>query len=112
MPYPAPRPAPPNGPGTCPRCASPVIWCLTDKNKSLLAVNPDRNPDGNQAVHQDVTGRWRTRQLTKDRPTPEAAEALHVPHIATCPVPATPRTARQGAPRQRQGVRPAPWWRR
>jgi hypothetical protein len=108
MSYPAPRPAP-NGPGTCPRCLQPVIWCTT-VNQRAQAVNRDRDPKGNQAVLQDRTGRYLVRQLTRERPTPEYGEHLHMPHIATCPAPQPPRPRRPVAPRQRRGVRPNPRW--
>lgn len=110
MPYPTTRPPAPNGPATCPRCHAPVIWCTTVNQKAQM-VDRDRNPDGNQAVRQDHTGRWLVRQLTKDRPTPEGAEALHMPHIATCAVPA-PRQPRLPVPRGRTGVRPIRRWQR
>ncbi|MET8826552.1 hypothetical protein ABZX40_36470 [Streptomyces sp. NPDC004610] len=105
--HPIPRPAAPNGPGHCPRCHCPVIWCVTAANRVPLAVDRDRDPGGNQAVRQDHTGRWLTRQLTTERPTTEAAEALHRPHIATCPTPA-PRTARPTTG-GRRSARPTTW---
>lgn len=108
MPYPSPRPAPRNGPGHCPRCRNPVIWCVTAHQKAQM-VDADRNPDGNQAVRQDHTGRWLVRQLTRERPTPEAGENLHMPHIATCPTPAPRRTPAPRTPRGRRGVRPVRW---
>lgn len=111
MPYPTPRPPAPNGPGHCPRCRRPVIWTLTAENRVTRAVNPDRDPDGNQAVHQNRAGRWISRQLTRDRPTPEGSESLHVPHVATCPVPAPRRAATPPIARGRLGVRPARWQR-
>ncbi|MEV6125190.1 hypothetical protein AB0M23_32560, partial [Streptomyces sp. NPDC052077] len=74
MPYPAPRPPAPNGPGHCPRCHAPVIWCITAARRVAFAVDRDRDSAGNQAVRQDHTGRWLTRQLTKDRPSPENDE--------------------------------------
>ncbi|MDQ0829517.1 hypothetical protein QF032_001361 [Streptomyces achromogenes] len=114
MPYPT-RPAPPNGPGTCPRCDEAVIWCITTANKVPIAVDPDRDPRGNQAVHQDRTGRWIARQLTKDRATPEGAEALYVPHVVTCPVARATADRTRAAARRRTtsrattGVRPVRW---
>ncbi|WP_406398779.1 hypothetical protein [Streptomyces uncialis] len=90
-------PAPPNGTGHCPRCGHPVIWCLTTARR-LQPVNRQRDPTGNTAIHQDVVGRWRSRGLTRERPTPEGAEVLHIPHAATCPAP-RPAPARQ--PRRR-----------
>lgn len=105
--YPSPRPAPPNGPSHCPRCFAAVIWCVTAHQKAQM-VDHDRNPAGNQAVRQDHTGRWLVRQLSNDRPTPEAGENLHMPHIATCRAPA-PRTPRPVGSRDRRGVRPSPW---
>jgi hypothetical protein len=111
MPYPSPRPAPPNGPGTCPRCHEPVIWCL-NANGNTQAVNAQRVDYGNQAVRQDQTGRFHVRQLTGARPTLEGSEALHYPHAPTCPVPA-PRPARKrlSAAKVRTGVRPVRWQR-
>lgn len=109
MPYPTTRPAAPNGPATCPRCLALVIWCTTEKQRAQM-VDRDRNPDGNQAVRVDHTGRWLVRQLSNERPTPEAGEALHMPHVATCPVPAPRRTPTPGIPRGRRGVRPVRRW--
>ncbi|MFI2437429.1 hypothetical protein [Streptomyces sp. NPDC018693] len=112
MPYPTPRPpAPKNGPGTCPRCYRPVIWATTAHQRTQ-PIDPDRNPKGNQALRQDHTGRWLVRQLNNERPTPEGAEQLHMPHIATCPNPAPQpsRPKRPAAPRHRRGVRPNPKW--
>ncbi|WP_171111263.1 MULTISPECIES: hypothetical protein [unclassified Streptomyces] len=109
MPYPTTRPPAPNGPATCPRCLALVIWCVTVNQKAQM-VDRDRNPDGNQAVRVDHTGRWLVRQLTRERPTPEAGENLHMPHVVTCPVPAPRRTPTPGIPRGRRGVRPVRRW--
>lgn len=109
MPYPPPRPPAPNGPALCPRCLAPVIWCVTVNQKAQM-VDRDRNEDGNQAVRTDHTGRWLVRRLTRERPTPEAGENLHMPHAATCPLPA-PRQPRLGLPRGRRGIRPHRWQR-
>jgi hypothetical protein len=86
-----------------------VIWCITAANRVAQAVDADRNPDGNQAVRTDHTGRWLVRQLTRERPTPEAGEALHKPHIATCTSPPPPR--QPNPPRTHTGVRPHRWQR-
>lgn len=109
MPYPTPRPPATNGPGHCPRCLAAVIWCVT-VNQRTQAIDTARNDDGNQAVRVDHTGRWLVRQLTSERPTPEAGENLHMPHIATCPAPA-PRQPRTAGTRGRRGVRPVRWQR-
>ncbi|MGC5034127.1 hypothetical protein ACPXCS_06140 [Streptomyces sp. DT190] len=112
MPYPTSRPPAPNGPGHCPRCLQEVLWCITAKARVPFAVDLQRNENGNQAVRQDHTGRWLTRQLTRERPTPENDEHLHMPHIKTCPVPA-PRPTQQppAGGRGRRGVRPVRWQR-
>ncbi|WP_432193789.1 hypothetical protein [Streptomyces sp. bgisy027] len=113
MPYPTPRPPAPNGPATCPRCLAQVIWCTTERQKAQM-VDRDRDERGNQAVRQDHTGRWLVRQLSKDRPTPEGAEALHMPHAATCTAPPLPvhgTRRRMSAGRVRVGVRPHRWQR-
>jgi hypothetical protein len=110
MPYQPPRPAPPNGPGRCPRCGDPVIFCR-NANGNTQAVNAERRDYGNQAVRQDGTGRYHVRQLTRERPTLEGSEALHYPHAATCTNPA-PRPARRlSAAKVRVGVRPVRWQR-
>ncbi|MFI6337815.1 hypothetical protein [Streptomyces sp. NPDC050535] len=109
MPY--TRPTPPNGPGRCPRCDAAVLWCL-NSNKNTQAINAQRVGYGNQAVRQDVAGRWHVRQLTKARPSLEGSEALHYPHAPTCtaaPPVQTPR--RLSATRVRSGVRPVRWQR-
>lgn len=113
MPYQPPRPAPLNGPGTCPRCGADVIWCR-NAGGNTQAVNRQRTPEyGNQAVRQDQTGRWHVRQLGGDRPTLEGSEALHYPHAATCTnrAPKPPAARRLSSSRVRVGVRPVRWQR-
>ncbi|MFM9594496.1 hypothetical protein ACKI1O_34550 [Streptomyces scabiei] len=112
MPYtPPPRPAPRNGPGTCPRCGADVIFCR-NANGITQAVNAQRVPEyGNQAVRQDQTGRWHTRQLNRERPTLEGSEALHYPHAPTCLNPRQPAARRLSSAKVRQGVRPVRWQR-
>ncbi|MFK0155394.1 hypothetical protein ACIQVK_25375 [Streptomyces sp. NPDC090493] len=114
MPFPPPRPPAPNGPGVCNRCFAEVIWCVTvNKRAQMVDAAPDDN--GNQAVRQDGTGRYLVRQLTKERPSVEGAEHLHMPHVATCRAPAAPRRTttptRMSSARVRQGVRPVRWQR-
>lgn len=111
MPYPNPRPPAPNGPGTCPRCSQNVIWCLTTANRVAQAIDPHREDTGNQAVRTDHTGRWLVRQLSSERPSPEAGEHLHKPHIATCPAPTPRQQPRTPTTRARTGVRPHRWQR-
>lgn len=111
MPYNTPRPAPRNGPGTCPRCHAQVIFCLNAGGNTQM-INRERVDYGNQAVRQDQTGRWHVRQLTRERPTLEGSEALHYPHAPTCPVPAPrPATRRLSSAKVRVGVRPVRWQR-
>jgi hypothetical protein len=105
VPYQNPRPAPRNGPGTCPRCGADVIWCL-NANGITQPVNRQRVDYGNQAVRVDVAGRWHVRQLGGDRRTLEGSEALHYPHAATCTNPAPRPTRRLSAAKVRVGVRP------
>lgn len=117
MPYSQPpRPAPLNGPGTCPRCGADVIFCRNANNNTQM-INAQRlTPEsgyGNQAVRQDGTGRWHVRQLTKERPSLEGSEALHYPHAPTCtnPPPKPPAARRLSSSRVRVGVRPVRWQR-
>ncbi|MEW2636435.1 hypothetical protein AB0903_33565 [Streptomyces sp. NPDC048389] len=111
MPYPTARPPAPNGPGNCPRCLADVIWCTTAKNRVPQMINADRDAAGNTAVRVDHLGRYHSRQLTQERPTPEAGENLHKPHIATSPTCFTPRQPRPPAPRDRRVIRPTRWQR-
>ena len=106
------RPTPRNGPGNCDRCGDPVIYCLNARSITQ-AINTQRVGYGNQAVRQDLAGRWHVRQLSGDRKTLEGSEALHYPHAATCSNPArgtTPRRLSSG--KVRQGVRPVRWQQR
>ncbi|MBP5890625.1 hypothetical protein [Streptomyces scabiei] len=108
MPYQNPRSAPQNGPGECPRCHAPVIFCL-NANGITQAINRHRVEEwGNQAVRQDQAGRWLVRQLSGDRPTLEGSEALHYPHAPTCtnPAPRASTARRLSSAKVRQGVRP------
>ncbi|UAX56786.1 hypothetical protein K5X85_29095 [Streptomyces sp. A144] len=110
--FPPQRPPAANGPGHCPRCLASVIWCLTDARRVPQAVDPDRDPSGRVAVRVDGTGRYLCRQLSKERPSPEGGEHLHVAHVANCPA-AAPRTTsrRLSSSRARTGVRPVRWQR-
>ncbi|MCZ0996375.1 Trp family transcriptional regulator [Streptomyces noursei] len=81
-----------------------MIFCL-NANGNTQMVNRDRVDYGNQAVRQDQTGRWHTRQLTRERPTLEGSEALHypTPPPASHPPQAARRTPtlRSQSPRRR-----------
>lgn len=108
MPRPYPSPAL-NGPGQCPDCRRPVLWTLTTANRRQMAVDRPVNPAGNIAVRTDTDGHVWSRQLSRARPKPEWDEALHMPHIATCPN----RAPRPGPLRRRSAptrlVRRTPW---
>ncbi|MCZ4611846.1 hypothetical protein O3S80_50495, partial [Streptomyces sp. Lzd4kr] len=95
MPYPTPRPATTNGYGTCPDCRQRVLWCLTE-NRKTIAVEPEPDPTGNQAIRVDTQGLYWARQLSKARPSVEQREVLRRPHIAspTCPAARRARAAR------------------
>lgn len=99
---------PPNGPGRCEACGRPVLWTTTSANRLPMAVDHPIDATGNQAVHVDGDGHHWTRQLNKERPTPETGEVLHRPHISTCPA-RRPRTT--PTPRRPTGVRPHRWQR-
>ncbi|MFJ5156353.1 hypothetical protein ACIQCF_33295 [Streptomyces sp. NPDC088353] len=110
MPYPAPRPpAATSGPGQCPQCWQRVLWTITAAGRRQ-AVNPSPDPTGRVAVYADGTGRYRSRQLSTDRPIPEHAEVLYLAHAATCTNP-RPQSRTSRTPRRRTGVRPTRWQR-
>jgi len=70
-------------PGVCSLCRRPVIWATTVYEKSI-PLDPEPDPDGNQAVYRDVSGALRTRQLKKGQEA-QPFEKLHMVHIASCP---------------------------
>ncbi|WP_225080474.1 hypothetical protein [Streptomyces sp. CoT10] len=109
MPYPTPRPpAATSGPGQCPQCWQRVLWTITASG-NRQPVDPTPDPAGRVAVDDDGTGRYRSRQLSTDRPVTEHAEVLHIAHHATCTNPQRrPRTSRT---QPRHGARPTRWQR-
>lgn len=110
MPYPTPYPpAATSGPGHCPQCWQRVLWTITAAGKRQ-AVDPAPDPQGRVAVYADATGRYRSRQLSNDRPIPEHSEVLHMAHAATCTNP-PPRNRALRTSRHRLGVRPVRWQR-
>jgi hypothetical protein len=89
----------------CALCRQHVTWALT-VNRKWLALDPDPDPEGNQAAYRDHTQRWLTRQL-KTGEEPHGWERRYMPHVATCP-------ARKPPPVLPQNVTPissAPSWR-
>jgi hypothetical protein len=91
--------------GRCDWCGAKILWTVTAATGSRMAMDPEPNEQGNQAVHKNVTGAYVSRGISKDRPTVEAAEWLAVPHVATCKAP-RPRVPRRQGPRT---VRRPPW---
>ena len=74
----------PGRPPYCDDCWQPVIWALTAANGKWIALDPEPNPEGNQAVYADQARTLRTRQLGKNS-EPLGYERRHMPHVATCP---------------------------
>ena len=68
--------------GTCGLCRAPVLWALT-ANRKRIPLDPEPDPDGNQAAYRDGTGGWRTRQLGEGQ-EPAGYERRMMPHFATC----------------------------
>ncbi|MFE9737317.1 hypothetical protein [Streptomyces sp. NPDC006477] len=99
----------PHGSTPCPSCGQPIRWAVTAAGRRQ-ALNALADPAGNLGAYADGTGRLRVRVLTAERPTLEGAEWRAMPHAATCTRP----QPRRSVPRQRTGVRPAPWqgWKR
>ncbi|MFE2046698.1 hypothetical protein ACFXAZ_38465 [Streptomyces sp. NPDC059477] len=110
--YPTPRPPATNGYGTCPDCHARILWCLTDANRKPIAVEPDPDPTGNQAIRVDTNGTYWARQLTNARPALEQREVLRRPHLAsrTCPAARRARATRTTS-HTHTGVRPVRWQR-
>lgn len=92
----------------CTHCGSPVLLTITAKGRRLY-IDPAPNPDGNMACHIDGTDTIRSRHLGGERPTLEHAEWQAMPHPATSPACAPPRTPTP--PRHRVGIRPVRWQR-
>ncbi|MFG2899546.1 hypothetical protein ACGFZH_20995 [Streptomyces zaomyceticus] len=95
----------PHGSTPCPSCSQPIRWAVTAATGSRQALNAHPDPEGRLGAYTDGTGRLRVRVLTAERPTLEGAEWRAMPHAATCKRP----QPRRSVPRQRTGVRPAPW---
>lgn len=81
---------------TCTRCGARIIWTITAAN-ARMAVNPEPDDRGNQAVRTDLTRTHRSRALdgnrNRDRDQLEGGEWQAMPHAATCasPPPRRPR---------------------
>lgn len=86
----------------CDHCYARILWTVTAAG-NRQAVNADPDATGNVAVYTDVTGRYRSRAITKDRPSLEGSEWQAMPHAATC---TRPRTARRTS---RPARRAATW---
>lgn len=70
-------------PQFCGDCLQPIRWAVTAANTRRIALDPDPDPDGNQAAYPDEAGTLRTRQLRKGE-DPLGFERRYMPHIATC----------------------------
>lgn len=69
-----------------------------------MAVNASADPAGNTAVYADGVGRYRSRALTEERPSLEAAEWQAMPHAATCTRPRRAKPRQTGRPIRRPGA--------
>ncbi|GIH76162.1 hypothetical protein [Planobispora longispora] len=71
--------------GHCRDCRRLILWTITDLNKRM-PVDPEPDPEGNQAVWRDGPRIWRARSLD-GRGAPELREweDRFKPHFATCP---------------------------
>lgn len=69
--------------GRCRDCLQPVLLARTEAHGRLFALDPEPDPNGNQAVMQPPAGPLQTRQLGKDDP-PRPYETVYMPHVATC----------------------------
>ena len=99
-------------PPTCDLCRQPVVWAVTAANSRHIALDPDPDPDGNQAAYRDHTQTMRTRQLRAGE-DPLAFERRYMPHVATCGAQRPAQAARLRAnvipfPRGRAPVRGRP----
>ena len=91
---------------TCTTCGAAIFWAVTAKQKAMTVdAEPDTTGTGTIALYRDVAGRLRARVLSRERPTLEHSEVLHMTHWATCTNP--PPRRRPG--RRRAGVRPGTW---
>ncbi len=64
-------------------CGKPLLWARTERNR-WIPLDPDPNPDGNQAAWQDSDGTWKTRQIGKNSDPPWGFERMFMPHVASC----------------------------
>jgi hypothetical protein len=80
----------------CQHCGNAVLRAFTAAGKRQL-LNPEPDPAGNVAAHQDGTGAWRARVPNAERPL-DGWEHIYMPHPATC----------EKWPKARTRVLPAP----
>jgi hypothetical protein len=70
-------------PATCWQCGQRVAWAVTAANSRRIMLNPDPDPEGNQAAYRDHTETLRTRQVGEGDEL-QAYERRYMPHVATC----------------------------
>lgn len=75
----------PRGLTRCRDCGR-IVRRSVNHNARVVLLDPDPDPDGNQAAALDATGTWRSHQLHKGE-QPARHERRYMPHVATCPGP-------------------------
>ncbi len=78
-------------PTRCVLCLQPVILARTEARGRLLALDPEPNPKGRQAVMRPPAGPLWTRQLGKNE-QPRPYETVYMIHLATCEKQVKPTT--------------------
>lgn len=65
-----------------PGCGMPVRWCLTDKNRKPIPVDPDPNAGGNLVV--TFTAADGTMVVAVSHVDADDGRPRYMPHHATC----------------------------
>lgn len=66
----------------CSNCQQLILWA-SNANARSTPLDPEPDPDGNQAARKDEHGNWRCRALKRGE-TVLAYEIRVKPHFATC----------------------------
>lgn len=69
----------------CPACGRRVLKARSEVHGYWILLDPQPNPEGNQAVQRPPSGPLQTRQLHSSKgDKPRAYETVYMPHVATC----------------------------
>jgi hypothetical protein len=67
----------------CRSCGEPILWCVTDKNRKAIPIDPEPDPGGNVIkLRREANGDKIVHIMRRDE---NAAQPRYNAHWATCP---------------------------